>query len=226
MNAWNDQKLLDMFAILKTSHQLAEAPVVYFMSTVGDGALRVLISTILSLRTKDEVTGPATERLFNIVSTPQELKELSIETLEKLIYPVGFYKTKSKQIHKIANILIEKYNSEVPANLELLLELPGVGRKTANLVMAVAFEEPAVCVDIHVHRISNRLGFCMTKTPEETEFYIREHVSKNIWNEFNRPLVALGQTICRPISPKCTLCPIINFCDRKILNNKKQQNRK
>lgn len=213
---WNDEKLLKMFSILKTTPLLKEAPVVYFMSTVGDGPLRVLVSTILSLRTKDEVTGPATVRLFDVVSTPEEIKTLPLDTLEKLIYPVGFYKTKAKQIKKIADILIEKYQSKVPDNLDLLLELPGVGRKTANLVMAVAFEQPAICVDIHVHRISNRLGFCTTKTPEETEFYIRKHVKQEIWGEFNRPLVALGQVICRPISPKCSICPITVFCEKII----------
>lgn len=218
---WNDTKLIEMFNILKTSTQLAEAPVVFFMSTVGDGALRVLMSTILSLRTKDEVTGPATVRLFEVVTTPKDISNLTVEQIEKLIYPVGFYKTKAKQIHKIAQILQDTYDSKVPADLDLLLELPGVGRKTANLVMAVAFEEPAICVDIHVHRISNRLGICTTKTPEETEFYLRENVSINIWNEFNRPLVALGQVICRPITPKCELCPIENMCDKKIIKKLK-----
>ena len=202
---WNDNKLIKMFDILKTSPQLAEAPVVFFMSTVGDGPLRVLMSTILSLRTKDEVTGPATVRLFDVVTTPKDISNLAVEEIEKLIYPVGFYKTKARQIHKIAQILQDTYDSKVPADLDLLLELPGVGRKTANLVMAVAFEEPAICVDIHVHRISNRLGICSSKTPEETEFYLRENVSQDIWMEFNRPLVALGQVICRPISPKCEI---------------------
>ena len=218
---WNDNKLIKMFDILKTSPQLAEAPVVFFMSTVGDGPLRVLMSTILSLRTKDEVTGPATVRLFDVVTTPKDISNLEVEQIEKLIYPVGFYKTKARQIHKIAQILQDTYDSKVPADLDLLLELPGVGRKTANLVMAVAFEEPAICVDIHVHRISNRLGICSTKTPEETEFYLRENVSINIWNEFNRPLVALGQVICRPISPKCELCPIENMCDKIIIKKLK-----
>ena len=218
---WNDNKLIKMFDILKTSPQLAEAPVVFFMSTVGDGPLRVLMSTILSLRTKDEVTGPATVRLFDVVTTPKDISNLEVEQIEKLIYPVGFYKTKARQIHKIAQILQDTYDSKVPADLDLLLELPGVGRKTANLVMAVAFEEPAICVDIHVHRISNRLGICSTKTPEETEFYLRENVSINIWNEFNRPLVALGQVICRPISPKCELCPIENICDKIIIKKLK-----
>ena len=177
---WDDNKLIKMFDILKNSPQLSEAPVVFFMSTVGDGPLRVLMSTILSLRTKDEVTGPATVRLFDVVTTPKDISDISIEQIEKLIYPVGFYKTKARQIHKIAHILQDTYDSTVPADLDLLLELPGVGRKTANLVMAVAFEKPAICVDIHVHRISNRLGICETKNPEETEFYLRDTVSQNI----------------------------------------------
>ncbi len=222
---WDDNKLIKMFDILKNSPQLSEAPVVFFMSTVGDGPLRVLMSTILSLRTKDEVTGPATVRLFDVVTTPKDISDISIEQIEKLIYPVGFYKTKARQIHKIAHILQDTYDSTVPADLDLLLELPGVGRKTANLVMAVAFEKPAICVDIHVHRISNRLGICETKNPEETEFYLRDTVSQNIWNEFNRPLVALGQVICRPISPKCSLCPIENMCDKKIIKNIKANKR-
>lgn len=222
---WDDTKLINMFDILKNSPQLSEAPVVFFMSTVGDGPLRVLVSTILSLRTKDEVTGPATVRLFDVVTTPKDISDISIEQIEKLIYPVGFYKTKARQIHKIAHILQDTYDSTVPADLDLLLELPGVGRKTANLVMAVAFEKPAICVDIHEHRISNRLGICKTKNPEETEFYLRDTVSQNIWNEFNRPLVALGQVICRPISPKCSLCPIENMCDKKIIKNIKANKR-
>ncbi|MGL4676278.1 MAG: endonuclease III domain-containing protein [Brevinema sp.] len=217
MNLWNDQKLLSILAILKTSSQLETAPVFSFMSKVGDGPFKVLISTILSLRTKDEVTGPATERLFTEIKTPEEILLLSDERIKQLIYPVGFYKTKAKQIRRIAEILIVKYHSQVPSDLDLLLELPGVGRKTANLVMSVAFNQPAVCVDIHVHRISNRLGFCTTNTPEETEFYIRGNVAENIWNEFNRPFVALGQVICRPISPKCTICPISQFCEKKII---------
>ena len=224
MKPWTENSLLEMFSILKTAPELAEAPVVFFMSKVGDGPFKVLISTILILRTKDEVTRPATDRLFDKVKTPQDILCLPLEDIEKLIYPVGFYKTKSKQIHKISEILIKKYNSKVPADLELLLELPGVGRKTANLVMAVAFDQDAICVDIHVHRISNRLGICETKNPEETEFYIREHVSQHVWKEFNRPLVALGQVICRPISPKCSLCPIASLCEKKI-EKKKTRNK-
>ncbi len=217
MKKWNDQRLLDMFSILDDDSQLSKAPVFSFMSTVGDGAFRVLISTILSLRTKDEVTAPATERLFDVVTTPEDITKLSELQIQKLIYPVGFYKVKTKQILKIAEILIQKYDSKVPDDLDLLLELPGVGRKTANLVMDVAFGQPAICVDIHVHRISNRLGFCDTKTPEDTEFYIRENVSEDIWRLFNKPLVALGQVICRPISPKCEICPIAEFCAKKII---------
>lgn len=212
---WDDNFIMEMFSILKKAPELSEAPVVFFMSKVGDGPFKVLISTVLSLRTKDEVTGPATDRLFDVAKIPEEMIQLSSESIEKLIYPVGFYKTKAKQILKISDILINKYQSQVPADLDLLLELPGVGRKTSNLVMAVAFGKPAICVDVHVHRISNRLGICNTKNPEETEFYIRENVSQKIWTEFNRPLVALGQVICRPISPKCFICPIEFMCDKK-----------
>lgn len=219
---WDDVKLLEMFAILKTVPLLTEAPVMRFMNTDGNSPLKVLLSTIFSLRTRDEVTILAIERFFGVAETVEDIISLPVEEIEKLIYPVGFYRNKAKQIHKISHILKDQYDSKVPEDMELLLELPGVGRKTANLVMAEAFKVPAICVDIHVHRISNRLGICKTKTPEETEFFIREHVASKVWREFNKPLVALGQMICRPISPKCNLCPIVHLCHQKILvNNKK-----
>lgn len=213
---WSDNKLTQVFSIIKNAPELSKAPVYHFMSKVGDGPFKVLIATILSLRTKDETTGPASQRLFEIADTPEKILELEIPEIEKLIYPVGFYKNKAKQIAQISHILLEQYNGNVPDDLDLLLDLPGVGRKTANLVISVAFEKPAVCVDVHVHRISNRWGFCSTATPEETEFYIREHVHQNLWSEFNRPMVALGQVICRPISPKCSQCPIQSFCGQNI----------
>ncbi|MGL4389060.1 MAG: endonuclease III domain-containing protein [Brevinema sp.] len=213
---WTNEYLTKLFSIINNASELSKAPVYEFMSKVGDGPFRVLIATILSLRTKDETTGPASKRLFSVADTPQKMLSLTIDDIEKLIYPVGFYKNKSNQIKRICQILIDRYGSNVPDDLDLLLELPGVGRKTANLVISVAFQKPAVCVDIHVHRISNRWGFCTTKTPEETEFYIREHVSENLWSEFNRPMVALGQVICRPISPKCSICPIRSYCGKNI----------
>ncbi|MGL4367046.1 MAG: endonuclease III domain-containing protein [Brevinemataceae bacterium] len=215
-NVWTSARWEEIFSILETDQRLSNAPVVHFMSKVGDGAFKILISTILSLRTKDEVTGPASQRLFSQAYTPEQILELSLNDIETLIYPVGFYKNKARQIKKICAILVDKYCSQVPDDLDLLLELPGVGRKTANLVLSVAFNIPAVCVDIHVHRISNRLGFCDTKTPEQTEFYIRSHISQNLWTRFNRILVALGQVVCRPISPKCQQCSINFYCQKKI----------
>ncbi|MGL4394338.1 MAG: endonuclease III domain-containing protein [Brevinema sp.] len=213
---WTDKYLEDLFTVIDNASELRVAPVFKFMSKVGDGPFRVLIATILSLRTKDETTGPASKRLFSVADVPEKIITLDVEEIEKLIYPVGFYKNKARQIKEISYILLNRYDGQVPDDLDLLLELPGVGRKTANLVISVAFQQPAVCVDVHVHRISNRWGFCSTKTPEETEFYIREHVSRKLWSEFNRPMVALGQVICRPISPKCSICPVYSYCNRNI----------
>ncbi|MGL4560951.1 MAG: endonuclease III domain-containing protein [Brevinema sp.] len=213
---WTEQKLKQIFMILKKAPELLKAPVYEFMSQVTDGSFKILIATILSLRTKDETTGPASRRLFDIADSPEKMLSLTITKIEELIYPVGFYKNKAKQIKKISQILLDVYDGSVPNDLDLLLELPGVGRKTANLVLSVAFDKPAVCVDVHVHRISNRWGFCTTKTPEETEFYIRDHVSQELWSQFNRPMVALGQVICRPISPKCVQCPIQLYCAQHI----------
>ncbi|MGL4563244.1 MAG: endonuclease III domain-containing protein [Brevinema sp.] len=213
---WTEQKLKQIFMILEKAPELLKAPVYEFMSQVTDGPFKILIATILSLRTKDETTGPASRRLFDIADNPEKMLSLTITKIEELIYPVGFYKNKAKQIKKISQILLDVYNGSVPDDLDLLLELPGVGRKTANLVLSVAFDKPAVCVDVHVHRISNRWGFCTTKTPEETEFYIRDHVSQELWSQFNRPMVALGQVICRPISPKCVQCPIQLYCAQHI----------
>jgi len=214
---WNRDRLIELFTIINTAQELSGAPVYIHMSKADDSPFEILISTILSLRTRDEVTGPASIRLFEIANIPERMIQLSNEEIQKIIFPVGFYKTKAKQIIEISKILIREYDSKVPADLDLLLSFPGVGRKTANLVMSVAFNTPAVCVDVHVHRISNRLGICNTKDPEETEFYIRDNISSDIWNEFNRPMVALGQVICRPISPQCIRCPVENFCDKNII---------
>ncbi|SFB69657.1 DNA-(apurinic or apyrimidinic site) lyase /endonuclease III [Brevinema andersonii] len=213
---WNKARFNKIFSILEATPQLKHAPAIHFMKTAGRTPFRILIATILSLRTKDETTAPASGRLFAVADTPEAIAVLPQETIEKLIYPVGFYKTKARNIKKISEILICDFNSQVPADLETLLELPGVGRKTANLVLSVGFDIPAVCVDVHVHRISNRWGFCNTKTPEETEFEIRRRVAEELWSSFNKPIVALGQTICKPITPKCLECPIQDFCEQKI----------
>ncbi len=175
---------------------------------------KVLVSTVLSLRTKDATTMEASFRLFEKADTVEKLNNLSESEIEKLIYPVGFYKTKAKNLKKIAKTIIEKYNLKVPCDMEELLKLPNVGRKTANLVLAKGYNIPAVCVDIHVHRISNRLGLIKTKNPLETEMKLRKILPEKYWIEYNDLLVPFGQNICKPISPFCSTCPIIEFCDK------------
>ncbi len=174
----------------------------------------VLISCIMSLRTKDETTLPAAERLFAVADTPAAMLKISTEKLERLIYPVGFYKTKARTIKGICRDVLEKFDGKIPNDLDTLLLMKGVGRKTANLVLTEGFWIPAMCVDTHVHRISNRFGYVKTKNPEETEFALRNQLPKKYWMRYNAQLVTWGQNICRPISPFCSRCPITRFCGR------------
>ena len=174
----------------------------------------VLISCLLSLRTKDEVTKEASKRLFNLAKTPIKMSKLSIDEIQDAIYPVGFYKTKSERIKQICVDLIEKYDSKVPDNIDELLKLKGVGRKTANIVVTMGFNKPGVAVDTHVHRICNRLGYVSTKKPDDTEFALRKKLQKKYWITFNNLLVIHGKTICAPVSPKCSICPIFQYCER------------
>ncbi len=189
-------------------------PVVTKVAKEKRSPYRVLISTLLSLRTKDETTLKASERLFKEADTPEKMIKLSEEEIEKLIYPVGFYHRKAKQIIQISKILLDKYNGKVPDKLEELLSLPGVGRKTANLVLNEGFGKLGICVDTHVHRISNRLGLVKTKNPTETEFALMKILPKKYWIIFNTLLVTLGQNICTPVSPKCSVCPINKYCKK------------
>lgn len=175
---------------------------------------KVLISCILSLRTKDEVTAQASERLFALAQTPAAMLNLTKEEIEAAIYPVGFYHRKAEQILEISRVLIGQYDSRVPDDLEELLKFKGVGRKTANIVITMGYKKLGVAVDTHVHRISNRLGLVTTKTPYQTEFALRELLPKKYWIIFNDLLVMHGQTICTPISPKCSICPITEYCKR------------
>lgn len=175
---------------------------------------RVLISCLLSLRTKDGVTLKASKRLFLVAKTPEEFLNLSTKKIEELIYPVGFYRVKAKRIKEISKILIERFGGKVPDNLEKLLTLPGVGRKTANIVITQGFNKYGIAVDTHVHRVSNRLGLVKTKTPEETEMELRKIIPKKYWIEFNDLFVSFGQNICTPISPKCSICPISKYCNK------------
>ncbi len=174
---------------------------------------RILIATILSARTKDENTTKAADKLFKVYGTPKKLANAKVKDVEKMIKSVGFYHVKSKRIINAAKIILEKYNGKVPANLDKLVDIPGVGRKTANCVLVYAFEEPAIPVDTHVHRISNRLGLVETKTPKETEMALREKISKKYWLPINNTFVMYGQNICKPISPMCDVCQIQNSCN-------------
>lgn len=182
----------------------------------GASPFKVLISTVLSLRTKDPVTLEATERLWQKATTPKAMLELKTEELEKLIYPVGFYRKKAEQIKAISEILLTKYKGNVPNTSNELSKLPGVGLKTANLVAGVSFGEPAICVDTHVHRISNRLDLIQTETPAQSEVELKKVIPKKNWIELNDIMVAYGQNICAPVSPKCdSECVIRKFCPQR-----------
>lgn len=198
-----------------------DAPVVTLIKERTRDPYQILISTILSLRTKDEVTHKASKRLFKKAATPEKMIKLSPEQVEKLIYPVGFYHTKARNIIEISKILIERYNGKVPDKIDKLLELPGVGRKTANLVITLGYGKDGICVDTHVHRISNRLGYVKSKKPFETEMQLRKKLPREWWIKYNDLLVAFGQTICKPVSPLCSKCPIENLCPK--INVKKHR---
>ena len=174
---------------------------------------RILIATILSARTKDENTTKAADKLFKLYGTPQKLAKAKVKDIEKVIKSVGFYHVKSKRIIEVANLILSKYNGKVPADIDKLVDMPGVGRKTANCVLVYAFEKPAIPVDTHVHRISNRLGLVDTKTPEETEMALREKIPKKYWLDINNTFVMYGQNICKPISPMCHVCKIRKTCN-------------
>jgi endonuclease-3 len=175
----------------------------------------VLVSTILSLRTKDEVTLVSSKRLLEQAPGPAELLALGEEETARLIYPAGFYRTKAASLKKIAAILITQYEGQVPPDMDALLALPGVGRKTANLVLIEAFDMDGICVDIHVHRISNRTGWVSTKDPAETEAALREGLPKKYWKRINTLLVLYGQRLCRPVSPYCSRCVLSAYCSRQ-----------
>lgn len=175
---------------------------------------RVLISCIISLRTKDEVTDQASARLFARADTPRKMLKLRQNEIAKLIYPAGFYRNKAEHILEISQSLIERYSARVPDEIDELLTLKGVGRKTANLVVTMAYHKPGICVDTHVHRISNRLGWVTTKTPEKTEFALREVLPRRYWIDINQQLVIFGQNICQPVSPWCSTCPLERQCPK------------
>lgn len=198
--------------ILKKEVHKWNVPIVTLTAQSSNDPFKVLISTILSLRTQDSTTAKASNRLFRLADKPEDMLKLSAKEIEQAIYPVGFHKTKAKTILLISRELIEKYDSKVPDDIDKLLELKGVGRKTANLVVTMGYGKPGICVDTHVHRISNRWGYIRTKNPFETEMALREKLPKRYWVEYNSLLVAFGQHLCRPVSPKCSECVVEKYC--------------
>jgi endonuclease-3 len=174
-----------------------------------------LISCLLSLRTKDATTHAAAKRLFRLARGPQAMLRLPLKTIEQAIYPVGFYKTKARTLHAVCRTLLERYGGRVPDGLEELLAIKGIGRKTANLVVTLAFRQDGICVDTHVHRISNRWGYVRTKTPEQTEMALRRILPRRHWQTYNDLLVTFGQNLCHPTSPWCSRCPLADVCPRR-----------
>jgi endonuclease-3 len=208
-------KIPVFIAALEKHYHTSRAPVVTLIAQRGASPFEILVSTLLSLRTKDEVTTGATARLLEKARTPEQLLALSEKEIQRLIYPVGFYLTKAKRLKDIGRLLMAQFGGNVPNNMEDLLSLPGVGRKTANLVLIEGFGQDAICVDTHVHRISNRIGLVDTNTPDQTEMALRRSLPLKYWKKYNYLLVCFGQTICLPVSPWCSRCPVSVRCPQK-----------
>lgn len=209
-----DRQINSIIKILKKELELGELPIVSHLAEDQRDPFVILISTLLSLRTKDEVTAVATERLFALASTPQEMLRVPLDKIARTIYPVGFYRVKARTIHHVCRELIKRFSSKVPDDIDDLLSIKGIGRKTANLVVTLAYGKEGICVDTHVHRISNRLGYVKTKTPDETEFALRAKLPRRYWIIYNTIMVAFGRQTCKPVSPLCSLCPVNKYCDR------------
>jgi len=208
-------KIIDCLVKDYKTNKVQHTEFVDFMENIKDPYL-VLICCILSLRTNDKTTIKATKRMLELAKTPYEMQNVKVEDLVSAIYPVGFYKSKASQIIELSKIIVEKYNGLVPDEIEELTKFKGVGRKTANLVLTKGFNKPAICVDVHVHRISNRLGYVKTSSPDETELELRKKLPKKYWIDFNTLLVTHGQNICKPQKPKCDICSIKKYCKKII----------
>lgn len=197
------------------SHKWSSPSVTIVSQCTGGDPFKVLISCIISLRTQDNTTAAASERLFALASCASDLADLEPEQVENAIYPAGFYRTKAVQIIEIARRLRDDYNGVVPSELDVLLTFKGVGRKTANLVVTLGFGKPGICVDTHVHRICNRLGYCSTSSADMTESVLRTKLPPEYWIMINDLLVMFGQNVCHPVSPRCSICPLPDLCERK-----------
>lgn len=213
----NNRNIDKAIIILRKQIKTLDVPYLDFMVHLSGQArdpFKVLISCILSLRTQDRTTGEASERLYKIAPDAKKLALLPVKKIEKVIYPVGFYKVKAERIKEIANVIVKQYKLKVPDEIDELLKFKGVGRKTANLVVTLGYKKPGICVDTHVHRITNRWGYVETGTPDKTEFALRSKLPQKYWLEINGLLVSFGQGICKPISPFCSKCSIEKYCDR------------
>jgi len=204
----------EVYILLKKHFEQFKTPIIDLMAVQNDSPYRVLVATILSTRTKDEVTAKSSKKLFEVADSFDDLEKLREKEIADLIFPVGFYNEKAKNLKQIPKIIREKFGGQIPQTIDELLELPGVGRKVANLILIIAFKIPAMCVDTHVHRIFNRLGYIKTKNPTETEFALRKKLPEKYWLTINGYMVSYGQDICKPISPKCGVCEISQYCKK------------
>jgi len=209
-----DREIHAAVRILRREAPKWQTPVVTLIAAASDSPFKVLISCILSLRTQDSTTAQASRRLFALADSPETMVRLSAKKIEQVIFPVGFYRTKAKTILEICRNLNENYCGRVPDEIDEVLKFKGVGRKTANLVVTLGYNKPGICVDTHVHRISNRWGYVKTATPQKTEVALRQKLPKQYWIEYNDLLVSFGQRLCRPISPLCSQCPVAKYCSQ------------
>ena len=207
-----DNDINIVIRLVKKSIQQWPVPFMERLAKNGPDPFKILVACVLSLRTRDQTTAEASERLFALSTDPRSMTHLNVAIIEKAIVPVGFYRTKAKQIRELSKQICQEFQGAVPDTIEGLLQLPGVGRKTANLVRTVGYKKPGICVDIHVHRICNRLGYVATKTANETEGILRQKLPQKHWIRFNSLLVPFGQNQCTPISPRCSSCRISPFC--------------
>ena len=209
-----DDDIHIVLRLVKDSIQQWAVPVLEQLAAAGPDPFKILVACILSLRTRDQTTAEASARLFALSADPFSMAKLKVKKIEKAIFPVGFYRTKAQQIRDGSKQICQEFQGKVPDSIEDLVRLPGVGRKTANLVRTVGYKKPGICVDIHVHRICNRLGYVLTKNPDETECVLRQNLPKKHWITFNSLLVPFGQNQCTPISPRCSSCRISPFCQQ------------
>lgn len=210
----DNQTIHTVLSILQKEAEHWNVPIVTLIAERSNDPYQILISTLLSLRTKDETTTEASRRLFEKAASPEQMLTLDTKTIQDLIFPVGFYKRKAENLKQVSQMILDRYHGKVPDTLVELLELPGVGRKTANLVVTLGFGKPGICVDTHVHRITNRFGYVKTKSPDETEMALRHKLPEPWWIPINDILVAFGQSLCRPISPWCSQCQVNRWCEK------------